>query len=287
MAHGGLTVATGSVRPWLQPLQPWSLLQRPSHQLAVALVDIWPRADLPDVPRSAGGRVVQPVAAVDALGALAYEQHIAATGQLPTRDNAHDWYNALAWLAWPRSKACLNALQVEEGERGGEAVGANGRTRRRDALTLLDENGAVLVTASPSIAAELAAHAWTDLFVRNRARWASEARVWLIGHAMLEKLEVPRLDLCAHVRVLQLSEAAWGRWCSESLEVQRRWLDSWLCEDIRLGLHTPADLLPLPLMGIPGWHPDNADSDFYNNQRVFRPLRRQQTSLVGTTGPIL
>ncbi len=39
-----------------------------------------------------------------------YELRIAATGEIDTRaDNWHDLFNALAWIAFPRSKAAINA----------------------------------------------------------------------------------------------------------------------------------------------------------------------------------
>lgn len=40
--------------------------------------------------------------------AAGYEQHIAATGRVPTRDNAHDLFNGLVWLLCPGFKAALN-----------------------------------------------------------------------------------------------------------------------------------------------------------------------------------
>ena len=41
----------------------------------------------------------------------AYEEFIGATGCVPTRDNLHDFFNALVWLTFPRIKQQLNALQ--------------------------------------------------------------------------------------------------------------------------------------------------------------------------------
>jgi hypothetical protein len=35
----------------------------------------------------------------------------------------------------------------------------------------------------------------------------------------------------------------------------------------------PQDLRPLPLAGIPGWHHESQDADFYRRQPCFRPLR--------------
>ena len=50
------------------------------------------------------------------------------------------------------------------------------------------------------------------------------------------------------------------------------WLDAalaevWMSDEIRC----PADLFPLPVLGIPGWWPANADAAFYQDARVFRP----------------
>ena len=42
-----------------------------------------------------------------------YESHVAATGEVPTRDNLHDFFNALVWLHFPLTKRTLNRLQVE------------------------------------------------------------------------------------------------------------------------------------------------------------------------------
>jgi len=42
-----------------------------------------------------------------------YELHVGRHGEVPTRPaNWHDWFNALAWLAWPKAKAALNARHV-------------------------------------------------------------------------------------------------------------------------------------------------------------------------------
>src|SRR5512147_150765 len=89
---------------------------------------------------NSAGMAVEFVAADDAGGA-AYEAHIAATGRVPTRDNAHDLFNALVWLAWPRTKAALNARQALELARDG-VRGRRGPVR--DAATLIDESGLLL-----------------------------------------------------------------------------------------------------------------------------------------------
>ncbi len=61
---------------------------------------------------------------------------------MPTRDNLHDFFNGLAWLHFPQAKRCLNELQAAEIDQ--RRRGRPPRGPLRDALTLFDENGAVL-----------------------------------------------------------------------------------------------------------------------------------------------
>jgi hypothetical protein len=72
----------------------------------------------------------------------AYEQHIGATGGVPTRDNLHDFFNGLVWLTFPRIKVQLNALQAAQ-----IALDGVGKSRgpARDGATIFDENAALLV----------------------------------------------------------------------------------------------------------------------------------------------
>ena len=49
-----------------------------------------------------------------------YETHIHSTGGIPTRDNLHDFFNALMWLRFPQIKKILPAhIQIID---SGEAV---------------------------------------------------------------------------------------------------------------------------------------------------------------------
>jgi len=42
------------------------------------------------------------------------------------------------------------------------------------------------------------------------------------------------------------------------------------------GIQSPQDLSPFPLLGLPGWHPDNEQENFYENKDYFRPGRKQK-----------
>ena len=186
----------------------------------------------------------------------AYEAFIRRTGTVPTRDNLHDLFNGLVWLAFPEAKRRLNELQAAEIARAG--IGAT-RGPLRDALTLFDENGAVLDAPEPLWQA-LAARDWHTLFVTQRALW-SEARLWVFGHALLEKLATPRKALTAHV--LRLPPPAAGGPAAAC--------DRALACSLAPEYLAQKPFVPLPVLGVPGWWSGNAAANFYDDPKVFRP----------------
>ena len=204
-------------------------------------------------------RFVEP----DAAAAEPYESFIARTGEVPTRASLHDVLNALVWLRFPATKARLNSLQAAVIARNG--IGAT-RGRLRDALTLIDESGALFITKRPSFVSLLRDHEWDALFVRQRASWTMDVQVIAFGHALLQKLTHPYRAITAHALHLSLE-------CGTSLDAVDRCAAAAL--DDRL---SPSDLLPLPVLGVPGWCQPNSDPIFYADAAVFRPvnMRRQQ-----------
>jgi hypothetical protein len=184
----------------------------------------------------------------------AYEAHIFQTRTVPTRDNLHDFFNGLVWLAFPEAKRRLNELQAAEIARNG--IGAT-RGPLRDALTLFDENGAVL-DAPDALWKALAARDWTSLFVTQRALW-SEARLQVFGHALLEKLVSPRKPATAHV-LLPLPDAA------RSLALD----DAALARSLSPERLARKPFAPLPVLGIPGWCAANVSAEYYDDPKVFR-----------------
>jgi hypothetical protein len=234
--------------PWLAPLRELRpLVER----------DDW-RAALSAEARSRGiatadGRPLEFVAATDA-GAVAYETHIAATGRVPTRENAHDLFNALVWLAWPRTKAELNARQAHELARDGVS-GSRGPVR--DAATLIDESG-LLLAADASAHAALARLDWPWLFGAQRARWGRDWQAFAFGHALLDKLLAPYKGLTAAVVCLPVSAAPVD-------QAAARW--------VRDAPLAPPLLAHLPVLGIPGWWRANEDPGFYADAAVFRVCR--------------
>lgn len=200
-------------------------------------------------------------APADAAAAAPYEAHIARTGEVPTRANRHDFLNALVWLAFPRAKAQLNALQA----RAIAASGIGGRRGSlRDAATLLDENGVLLLTRRADLVDALRRHDWHALFGRRRDAWRSDIRAVVFGHALMEKLTTPYKGVCGHALPIPLQADAPLSAIDAAVAA---------AVDDRLA---PQRLLPLPVLGIPGWAA-NDDESFYADPQVFRPLREART----------
>ena len=47
-------------------------------------------------------------------------------------------------------------------------------------------------------------------------------------------------------------------------------LDAEVAARLSSGIASPAALAPLPVFGLPGWHPDNGCAEFYADTGVFR-----------------
>ena len=199
--------------------------------------------------RTESGRPIRFIAPSGARGP--YELRVHETGCIETRDdNLHDWFNAFAWLAFPRAKARINALHArelprEQGRRG----------PLRDLLTIFDEGGAIVVCADAELVALLKASRWKALFWENRERVARDLRIVVFGHAVLEQALAPRPGITCKAIILPGGDLDAGA---------AQWLSA------QPPGASPRALAPLPIFGYPGWYPGQ-DAAFYDDQRYFRP----------------
>ncbi len=202
----------------------------------------------------------------------AYEAFIGATGQVPTRDNLHDFFNGLVWLAYPCIKRQLNAMQAEQIAASG--VGKS-RGPTRDGVTIFDENAALLVLrdseASRALLEELRTHQWSAALFDRRAAFGRDAELWLFGHALMEKLTAPRKAITAHTRVVWVDDGFFA--LGHAARLAR--IDQQVAAELAgEGLDT-SRFTPLPVLGVPGWWPGQ-DAAFYADTTVFRPKRGAQ-----------
>ena len=186
----------------------------------------------------------------------AYEDYIFHSKQCPTREGLHDFFNGLCWQTFPQAKLRLNQLQAAEIARSGVG-GIRGPVR--DAITLLDENGACLY-APDTLWQALVDRQWGRLFGELRPQWR-QAQLLLFGHALLEKLVQPYKSITAHVWRMGTPLTSLA---AVDTHLAGMFEPSWLA-------HKP--FVPLPVLGVPGWWLPNEESHFYDDATVFRPRR--------------
>ena len=236
---------------WSQPwLGPW---RDPGQRIAQAVAS---GMALPEALNSAQAAPVRFLPQSALPPGQDYERYIFNSKQCPTRDNLHDFFNGLCWIRFPQTKQRLNQLQAAE-------IAAAGVTPLRgpvrDALTLFDENAALLSAPQPLWDA-LTDRDWHRLFVELRPLW-QDARLVLFGHALLEKLVYARKPITAHVYRAQAAMNSIAK------------LDTWAAGSLSAATLVGKPFTPLPVLGVPGWWPDNEDFSFYDDRSVFRPPR--------------
>ena len=212
-------------------------------------------AQRPQAPRVPGG----------------FERRTWECGEVQVRErNWHDLFNALAWVAYPRTKAALNARHVAEIV--GRPTGGGNRGSVADALTLFDESGLVVACVQPGLAALLADGEWKALFRDRRADVLTRMRFLVFGHSIFEKALAPFRGIVARAVVIPLAQSD----LDTAPDVLRDCLDGELAARVADVTHMrePRELAPVPILGIPGWHRDNAEASFYDDAGQFRPRRR-------------
>ena len=220
----------------------------------------WPSLDVLNARMAAvdpGIRFVQQDAALLADGEH-YETRIARRGHVATRaDNWHDLLNALVWMRYPALKRALNARQVADIA----IAGPRQRTRGQCALTHFDEAGIVVIARDDRIVDAWNRHDWPQLFLTHAATWRQDMGVHVFGHALLEHALYPQPYLVGKAMLLRSDTSA-------DLPPQ-------LAQAIESGrlLRDPQELRPLPLAGVPGWHPRAGEPAFYDDAPCFQPVR--------------
>jgi hypothetical protein len=253
----------------------------PLRAHAVALGAEWPGLndlqgllDARDPPvRNAGGVPLQLVPQGRRRRALE-EKHEARTflaGELQVRERSwHDLFNLLAWLAFPRAKAALNARHYAAlvAQR---AAGAANRGPAQDALTLFDEGGVVVASDDDGLLGLLREWRWKDLFWSERSRLTVRMRFHVFGHALYEKALRPFTGITGRGVVLKVAP----EWLRAPLPERIAWLDARITAYLADpdNLRATRELAVVPVLGVPGWCADNESESYYDNLDYFRPGR--------------
>ena len=200
-----------------------------------------------------------------------YELRIAQTGEIETRaENWHDLFNALVWIAFPDAKAAINAQHAAILEERGEEE-ARRRSPERDALTLFDEGGVIVASSAPELARLIVDFEWKELFWKRRAELEAGMRFLAFGHALYEQALDPYLGMVAKTVFLPVDE----RFFALAPEAQAAHADQLLAVHFadRARFPSPKAMAPMPVLGVPGWHPDTGRESFYDDPVHFRGKR--------------
>lgn len=189
-----------------------------------------------------------------------YESRIFLQGELQTREqNWHDFFNALVWLAFPKTKFILNALNYHASLQRAEKTN---RSPVENAIAGFDESGAIVVSRRPDLLQMIRDHEWQRLFVENREAFGVDIHCVIFGHALYEKAMSPYIGMTAQTVLIGDADC-------QDLDLSS--LDNRVADYWQQGkVQNPKDMASLPILGVPGWYPQQ-DAEFYGDQRYFRP----------------
>jgi hypothetical protein len=143
-------------------------------------------------------------------GLRTYEAQIVDQRSIPTRpENAHDYFNALIWMNFPKAKRTLHELSYRLQVSGLGQDSPNKRSRLGDSLTCFDEGGVVYV-CGPEDDRESLVRVFCSRDDASKAEWMREhrERFTIFGHGLLEGLLLGRWDV--HVSCCLLPYEASG-----------------------------------------------------------------------------
>ena len=259
-------------RPLLRSLQGWA--QRINGK-------DWPEpVKLQRLLDEAAVRVTSgmPLRLVEPGGKLPYEIRVYESGELECRErNWHDLFNVLVWLAFPRAKAALNARHYA----AWSADAGKGRGAVRDALTLFDESGLVVLSSQPALLHLIRDFRWKPLFWERRDAVTADMRFLPFGHALCEKGLAPYRGLTGHAVLLEVDADVLALPVSEQMNYADAQLAALVADP--QAIQSTRQLAPLPVLGIPGWCAENAQAAYYDDTEYFRPGRggRQRGAATG------
>lgn len=203
-----------------------------------------------------------------------YQARLFLKGELSTRaENWHDFFNALCCLAYPRTKAVLNARHFwalderQETLPWAPSLGEK-RSPEQDFLTHFDEGGVVVVTSDEALLEALKERHWHDVFWNNRAHMGTRMEFFTFGHALFETFLAGQRSQHALGVAVKVEPSFFHKSVADRVRLADEGA-AWVLED-RQATASPADGFPVPLLGFPGYVAANAHEAFYRNERYFR-----------------
>jgi len=203
-----------------------------------------------------------------------YEARVFLGGEVQVRArNWHDLFNVLCWMAFPRAKAALNARHYAAMVAQRRA-GAPNRGPAQDALTLFDEGGVIVASCDEALLDCLRGWRWKELFWNRRAQLRARMRFALFGHALYEKARRPFRGITGRGILIEATPAVLEAPPAERLEILDAAITARLSDPAALA--ATRELAVVPVLGVPGWCPDNEVEAYYDDADYFRPARSRE-----------
>lgn len=205
-----------------------------------------------------------------------YEARIFLTGEIQTRtNNWHDLFNALVWQTFPQTKAMLNQIHFQA-QQYESSNNIKDRCELRDALTLFDESGVIVVSDQTSLIQLLLNFEWKKLFWLQRNAILQSMRFFIFGHGLYEKALQPYTGMTGKGIILNVDPAFFSLALSEQLNK----LDGMLASLFTNTKPASSQLTPVPVLGYPGWIDENRHEAYYDNKQYFRERRHWKSETI-------
>jgi hypothetical protein len=237
----------------------------------------WPNPDLLNALAEDAGRVVNAQGQRVRFVAQApkseefgdgFEPRAFLKGEVQMRPlDWHDLFNALVWISFPTTKAVINARHYE----ALSGAHAGNRSPVRDALTLFDEEGVVVLSSDAGMLELVREFRWKELFWERREKLRERMRFFLFGHALYRKALDPFVGMTGKAVLLSVPDG----FAQLPLKTQVAEADRLLAVHVwnRARMSHGRELSPLPVLGVPGWWGANEQESFFDNTGYFRPGR--------------
>ena len=185
-----------------------------------------------------------------------YEPRIFLRGEVQTRErNWHDFFNALVWHRFPKTKRIINRLHYDLQK---NKYPNKQRGPAENMLTIFDEHGVIAISANSTLLDLIRQRRWRELFWERREQTRAELSFIIFGHGLYEKSLKPYIGLSAHSLLIHHADLG----LVDDLAMQ-----FFLSKTVNL---STKDLVPIPILGYPGWWP-HQDENFYTNNQYYRP----------------